>query len=145
MPPVPPSFDVIGSVVLTWSPEAVASTSTETVQLVLARIVAPAILRLVPRVVTRLVSQLPLTLSGLAISRPAGMLSLKLTPVRSVAGFGLVMVKVSVTLSFNPTVGAENDLTIVGGDCASIDPAQMNIKRQSMVKNLVALINDMIA
>jgi hypothetical protein len=35
-----------------------------------------------------------------------------------VAALGLLMVKVSVTLLFNPTVGAPKDFAIVGGDCA---------------------------
>src|SRR5215469_8287886 len=100
-------------------------------------------LMLVAKVVTRLVSQVPPTLSGLAMINPAGMLSLKPTPVRSVAGFGLVMVKVSVTLSLMPTVGALNDLVMVGGDCASTGPAQANINRHNEKINCLVFISGM--
>jgi len=60
--------------------------------------------------------QVPVRLSGLAMMRPLGRLSVKATPVRSVATFGLVIVKVSVELWLSPIVVGENDLAIVGGD-----------------------------
>src|ERR1051326_8265544 len=88
------------------------------VQLLLARIVEPVRLMLLGEIVTRLVSQSPPRLSGLAMSSPEGISSLKLTPVKSVAGLGLVMVNVSVTLWFRPTVAELNALVMVGGDCA---------------------------
>src|SRR5258708_7776620 len=106
------------SVVLPCVPTATARTSIEKVQLLPARIVAPARLMLLTLGVITPGSQLPVMLSGFAIIRPAGMLSLKLTPVRSVATLGLLIVNVSVTLLFNPTVGALKDFAIVGGDCA---------------------------
>ena len=45
-----------------------------------------------------------------------GIVSLKLTPVRSVAPLGFVIVKVSVMLLFSCTVAAENCFAIVGGE-----------------------------
>src|SRR5579859_1264984 len=126
VPPVPPSTDVMAPVVFTWSPAVVARTSMDKVQLLLARIVVPTRLILVGESVTTLVSQVPPRLSGFAISSPAGISSLKLTPVRSVAGLGLVSVNVSVTLPFKLTVAALNDLKMVGGDCACASPAHTN-------------------
>ena len=68
-------------------------------------------------------SQLPKTgsgtrLSGLAMIRPEGKVSVKLTLVRSVAGLGLVMVKVRLVLPFTGMLAAPNALLMVGGDCA---------------------------
>src|SRR5712671_1364858 len=126
VPPVPPSTDVIAPVVFTWSPAAVASTSMESVQLLLARSTVPTMLIFVGESVTTLVSQVPPRLSGLAISSPAGISSLKLTPVRSVAGLGLVSVNVSVTLPFTPTVGELNAFVSVGGDCACASSVHVN-------------------
>ena len=125
--PVPPSLEVTGSVVLTWVPVAIARTSIEKVQLLLARIVPPTRLMLLGAVVITPGSQLPTMLSGLAIIIPAGKLSLKLTPVRSVAGLGFVMVKVSVTLWFNPTCAALNDLVTAGGDTTIANPGHAQI------------------
>src|SRR6266850_592287 len=113
--PVPPSFEVTGSVVLTRVPPAVASTSMENVHELPARIVAPTRLMLLTEGVMTPGSQVPVRLSGLAMIIPAGRLSLNETPVRSVAPFGLVMVNVIVTLPFSGTVAAENDLVIEGG------------------------------
>src|SRR5579859_603721 len=129
VPPVPPSTDVMAPVVFTWSPAVVARTSMDKVQLLLARIVVPTRLILVGESVTTLVSQVPPRLSGFAISRPAGISSLKLTPVKSVAGLGLVSVNVSVTLWFSPTVAALNAFAIVGGDCACAPVTNMNANR----------------
>lgn len=118
VPPVPPSTEVTAPVVLTWSPAAVASTSIERVHELFAGSTAPVSVRFVDEMVTRLVSQVPARLSGFAISKPAGILSLNPTPVRSVAGLGLARVNVSVTLLFKPTVAALKAFAIVGGDCA---------------------------
>ena len=71
--------------------------------------------------------------SGLAMSSPAGISSLKLTPVRSVAGLGLVSVNVSVTLPFSPTVGELKDFVSVGGDCACASPVNVIVMRPSRV------------
>ena len=127
VPPVPPSLEVTGSVVLTWVPVAIARTSTEKVQLLLARIVPPTRLMLLGAVVITPGSQLPTMLSGLAIIIPAGKLSFRLTPVRSVAPLGLVIVKVSVTLWFNPTCAALNDLVTAGGDTTIANPGHAQI------------------
>src|SRR5690349_9374061 len=107
VPPVPPSFDVILPVVFTWAPPPVARTSMENVQVALAGIWPPLrLILLTVGVITPVVpvgSQKPKTgsgvrLSGLAIINPLGSVSLKATPVKSVAGLGLVMVNVRVTL-----------------------------------------------
>ena len=126
----------MGSVVLTLLPPEVASTSIEKVHVALAGIWPPVRLMLftmgviVP--VVPVGSQFPRTgsgtrLSGLAMINPAGRLSLTDTFVKSVAGLGLVIVKVSVTLPFNGTVAAENAFAIVGGDCA---PAVLSAKNR---------------
>src|SRR6476661_8649069 len=129
--PVPPSFEVTGSVVLIWVPVAIARTSTEKVQLLPARIVPPTRLMLLTAGVITPGSQVPTRLSGLAIIRPAGKLSLRLTPVRSVAPLGLVIVKVRVALWFNPTCAALNDLVTAGGDTTIANPGHAQIIRIS--------------
>src|SRR5947199_2355115 len=77
-------------------------------------------------------------LSGLAMIKPLGSVSLKATPVKSVAGLGLVMVNVMVTLPFLGTDAAENALVMVGGDCAQAAPANMaaiiNSRKDRMIK-----------
>src|ERR1041385_3499957 len=112
-----------------WAPAVRASTSTESVQLLLAASTVPTKLIFVGATVTTLVSQVPPRLSGLAISSPAGKSSLKLTPVRSVAGLGLASVNVSVTLLFKLTVAALNAFEMVGGDCACASPVKVNAAR----------------
>src|SRR6266851_843614 len=113
--PVPPSFEVTGSVVLTCVPPAIARTSIENVQLLPARMVPPTRLMLVTAGVITPGSQVPVRLSGLAMIRPAGSVSLKDTPVRSVAPLGFVIVNVKVTLVFSGALAAENDFVMEGG------------------------------
>src|SRR6185312_13856863 len=116
-----------------------ASTSTEKVQVALAGICPPVRLILlvcgviVPEVPVG--SQAPWTgsstrLSGLAMINPEGKLSFTLTVVKSVAGLGFVIVKVSVALPFNGTDAVEKALLIVGGDCACARPVQVNTARR---------------
>src|ERR1051326_1543190 len=101
----------------------------ERVQEEFAGSTAPTRLMFVEERVTTVVSHVPPRLSGLAISRPAGISSLKPTPVRSVAGLGFVMVKVNVTLLFNPTVAELNAFSMVGGDCAAAPVTNIPVNR----------------
>src|SRR6476646_1281696 len=116
-----------------------ASTSTEKVQVALAGICPPIrLILLLCGVIVPVVpvgSQAPrtgsnTTLSGLAMINPAGKLSFTLTLVKSVAGLGFVIVKVSVALAFKGIDAAEKALLIVGGDCACARPVHANVARR---------------
>src|SRR5579884_1085934 len=93
----------------------------EKVQELFATIVPSGMLMLWAVVEIVPVPQPPVRLSGLEIINPLGRLSVNDTPVKSVAAFGFVIVKVSVVLLFNAIVDAEKLLTMVGGDCAPAD------------------------
>src|SRR5436305_3589999 len=100
----------------------------ENVQVALAGICPPVrLISCVAGVIVPVVpveSQSPRTgsgvrLSGLAMIRPLGSMSSKLTLVRSVAGFGLVIVNVRVVLPFTGMLAAPKAFAMVGGDWAA--------------------------
>jgi hypothetical protein len=119
--PVPPSVEVIAPVVLLLLPALVPVTSTEKVHVDPAAgdavsvppdrlmVLLPAVAVIVP------LPQEPVTFGVAATTTPAGKLSVKPTPLRALAVFGLVMVKLSVLLVFNATVVGLKALLIVGG------------------------------
>src|SRR6266853_1481650 len=119
--PVPPSVEVTAPVVLLLSPAVVPVTSTEKVHEEPAAgeavkvppdrlmVLLPAVAVIVP------LPQEPVTLGVAATTRPAGKLSVNATPLRALAVFGLVMVKLSVLLAFNAMLVGLKALLIVGG------------------------------
>ena len=60
--------------------------------------------------------QVPDSPLGVETTRPEGKPSVKLIPVRVVAVFGFVMVKLSEVVALSATVDAPKDLLIEGGD-----------------------------
>jgi hypothetical protein len=83
VPPVPPSVEVTFPVVLVWSPAAMPVTFTENVHDALAARLAPdRLITLVPCVAVIVPPpQVPVCPLGVEITRPAGSVSLKPTPV----------------------------------------------------------------
>jgi hypothetical protein len=116
VPPVPPSVEVTLPVVLTCNPATVPVTFTENVQEALAAIVPPLrLITFVPCVAVIVPApQEPVSPLGVEITKPAGSVSLKPTPV-SVVVFGFVMVKLSEVDPFSGMLAAPNALLIVDG------------------------------
>jgi hypothetical protein len=97
--PVPPLVEVTLPVVLSLAPLVVAVTLTLTVHVPLAAIVPPEKLNdVLPAAGANVGEPQPVVVAfGVAATwRPAGKVSVKATPVRAVAAFGLVTVKVNV-------------------------------------------------
>lgn len=118
MPPVPPSTEVTAPVMLVTVPSVLLITFTLKVQEVFAASVAPVKLTTpVPAVaVIAPAPQLPVNPLGVDITRPAGSVSVKLTPVNAVEALGLVMLKLSEVDSFSGMLGAPKAFAIVGGE-----------------------------
>ncbi len=97
VPPVPPSVEVTLPVVLFCVPAAIPVTFTEKLQELLAAIVPPLrLITLVPAVAVIVPApHEPIRPFGVEITRPAGRVSLKATPVSAAAGVGVGMVKLS--------------------------------------------------
>jgi hypothetical protein len=116
VPPVPPSVEVTFPVVLFCVPAAMPVTLTENVQLELAARVAP--LRLIVFVFCVAVivppPQEPVRPFGVEITRPAGSVSLKLTPVNAAVVLGFVTVKLKLVEPFSGMLAAPNALVRVG-------------------------------
>src|SRR5712691_6337867 len=115
--PAPPSVEVTLPVVLFWSPPAVPSTFTEKVHDADAASDAPDRLITLVAGVAVIVPppQVPLKPLGVLMTRPAGSVSLKPTPVSVVPVFGLLIVKLSEAVPVTAILGAPNDLLMVGG------------------------------
>jgi hypothetical protein len=126
VPPVPPSVEVTLPVVLTCNPATVPVTFTENVQEPLAAIVPPLRLTTFVAWVAVIVPppQAPVSPFGVEMTRPAGSVSLKPTPV-SVVVFGFVMVKLSEVDPFSGILAAPNALLIVGGATTVIDALEV--------------------
>jgi hypothetical protein len=116
--PVPPWVEVTLPVVLFLAPVAVPVTFTLKVQ------VPPPWVTVAPDKLITLVAwvavivpgrHVPLSPLGVEITRPAGSVSLKPTPVRSVVPLLLVTVKVSEVEPFSGMLAAPNALPIAGG------------------------------
>ena len=103
--PVPPSVETMALVVLAWVPAAMPATSIPKPQLAPGASVRPAIdTRFVPAAAVMVPPQLPPMLFGVAITSPAGNVSVKPMPV-SVPGSG--------DAGLTSTVGAVLGLVIV--------------------------------
>jgi hypothetical protein len=116
VPPLPPSVEVTLPVVLFCVPAAIPVTLIENVQLVFAARVAP--LRLITFVpcVAMIVPppQEPVRPLGVEITRPAGSVSLKPTPVNVAVVLGLVTVKLKLVEPFSGMLAAPNAFVRVG-------------------------------
>jgi hypothetical protein len=127
VPPVPPSVEVMLPVVLFCVPAAMPVTLIENVQEPLATMVPPdRLITFVPAVAVIVPApQVPVMLFGVEITRPAGSVSLKPTPVSAVAVFGLVMVKLSEVDPFSGMLGAPKAFEIVGGATTVIEALEV--------------------
>ena len=117
--PVPPWVEVTLPVVLFLAPAAVPVTFTLNVQVPPPWVtVAPdKLITLVPWMAVIVPGRhVPLSPLGVEITRSAGSVSLKPTPVRSVVPLLLVTVKVSEVEPFSGMLSAPNCLLIPGGD-----------------------------
>jgi hypothetical protein len=118
VPPVPPSVEVTFPVVLFCVPAAMPVTLTENVQELLAARVAPErLMTFVPCVAVIVPPpQEPVRPFGVEITRPAGNVSLKPTPVSAVVVLLFWMVKVRLVEPFSGMLAAPNALMITGGE-----------------------------
>lgn len=115
VPPVPPSVEEMVPVTLFCTPAVVPVTFTEIVQLLLSATVPPVrTTELPPAAAVGVPPQLLTSAFGVAITKPAGMVSVKLTPVNPEL-LGLVIVKVSDVELFSGIVEAPKALAMVGG------------------------------
>jgi len=117
VPPVPPSVEVTLPVVLFCVPGAMPVTFTAKVQEVEAARVSPVrLIRFVPAVAVIVpVPQEPVRPLGVEITRPAGSVSVKPTPVKVVEVFGLLMVKLRLVDPLSGMLAAPKTLLITGG------------------------------
>jgi hypothetical protein len=116
VPPVPPSVEVTLPVVLVCVPAAVPVTLTANVQLEFAAIVPPLrLITFVPCVAVIVPApHKPLSPFGVEITRPAGSVSLKATPLSATVVFGLLMVKERLVEPFSGMLAAPKVFAIVG-------------------------------
>src|SRR5579864_3134068 len=117
VPPVPPSVEVTLPVVLFCCPAAVPVTFTESVQELLAAIDPPVRLITFVAWVAVIVPppQEPVRPLGVEITRPAGSVSLKPTPVSATVVLLFWMVKVREVDPFSGMLAAPNALIMTGG------------------------------
>lgn len=114
--PVPPLDEDRALVMLLFTPAATPVTSTVTVQVPDAATVPPLkVIELLPAVAVTIPPQLVLVFGLLATLRPAGRESVNPTPIKATVEFGLVIVKVTVAVPPNGTVGALNALLMLPG------------------------------
>src|SRR5436305_1331151 len=107
VPPVPPSTEVTAPVVLFFVPAVVPCTFSDTVHEVLPASVAPDRLTdPAPATAVVVPVQVVVKALGVATSRPAGNVSVKLTPVKAAATLGLLRVKVSEVAPFSAMLAA---------------------------------------
>ena len=118
VPPVPPSVEVTFPVVLFCVPAAMPVTFTANVQEELAAIVPPLkLIVFVPAVAVIVpVPHVPVRPFGVEITRPAGNVSLKPTPVSAVVVLLFWIVKVRLVEPFSGMLAAPNALMITGGE-----------------------------
>jgi hypothetical protein len=123
VPPVPPSTEVTLPVVLFCVPAAMPVTFTENVQELLAAIVPPLrLITFVPCVAVIVPApQEPVRPFGVEITRPAGSVSLKPTPVSDVLVLLFWMVKVKLVEPFSGIEAAPNALIMTGGPVTVIE------------------------
>src|ERR1043166_6208509 len=114
--PAPLSFDEIGPVVLFCTPACTPVTFRLIVHEPFAASDPPV--RLIepdPAAAVVVPPQLLVRPFGVATTRPAGSVSLKVTPVSPIDAFGLLMLKVSDVLAFSRMLAAPKAFVIVGG------------------------------
>jgi hypothetical protein len=123
VPPVPPSVEVTFPVVLFCVPAAIPVTFTEKVQELLAAIVPPLrLITLVPAVAVIVPApHEPVRPFGVEITRPAGRVSLKATPVIAVVVLLFWMVKLKLVEPFNGMLAAPKALIMTGAPTTVID------------------------
>jgi hypothetical protein len=116
VPPVPPCVEVTAPVVLFCAPAAIPVTFTVKLQEALAASVPPDKLTLVePATAVAVPPQVLADPFGVAITSPAGNVSVKPIPVSDTDAFGLPILIVSDVPPFNAIVAAPNTFAIVGG------------------------------
>jgi hypothetical protein len=117
VPPVPPSVEVTLPVVLFCKPAVVPVTFTENVQELLAAIVPPLrLITFVPAVAVIVPApQVPVRPFGVEITRPAGSVSVKPTPVSAVVVLLFWMVKLRLVEPFSGILAAPKALIMTGG------------------------------
>src|SRR6185312_7885450 len=127
VPPVPPSVEVTLPVVFVCCPAVMPVTLTENVQEALAAIVPPLrLITFVPAVAVIVPApQVPVRPLGVEITRPAGSVSLKATPVRATVVLGLLMVKLSEVEPFSGMLAAPKAFTMVGGATTVIEALEV--------------------
>src|SRR5450830_1388923 len=120
VPPEPPSTEATAPVTLFCVPSELPVTFTLKVQEALAASVAPVKLTAPDPAVAVIVllPQVPVRPFGVEITRPAGNVSVKATPVNAVDRLGLLIVKLSEVDPFSGMLAAPKDFTIVGGTTA---------------------------
>jgi hypothetical protein len=123
VPPVPPSVEVTFPVVLFCVPAAIPVTFTEKLQKLLAAIVPPLrLITFVPAVAVIVPApQDPVNPFGVEITRPAGRVSLKATPVIAVVVLLFWMVKLKLVEPFNGMLAAPKALMMTGGPVTVIE------------------------
>ena len=116
--PLPPSVEVTALVVLFCIPELMPETFTAKLHETPAASVAPARLMLADPAVAAIVPppQLPLSPLGVDTIIPAGMVSVKPTPLREADVLVFDKVKVRDVLAFIEMLAAPNALAIVGAE-----------------------------
>jgi|SRR5580765_5405571 len=126
VPPVPPSVELTLPVVLFFVPAAVPVTLTENVQEELAAIVpAVKLMMFVPAVAVSVPApQLPVTPLGVEITRPAGSVSVKATPLAATVLL-FWMVKLREVEPFSGMLAAPNALMITGGATTVMEAFEM--------------------
>jgi hypothetical protein len=129
VPPVPPSVDVIAPVVLFLTPVEVLVTFALKVHDALPASEAPLKLMVPDPAVAVMVPppQLPVSPFGVEMTRPAGSVSVKPTPVSDGDAFGFCKVKVSDVEAFSAMLAAPNALPIVGGETPDTPPVAWNV------------------
>lgn len=127
VPPVPPSVEPTLPVVLVCKPAVMPVTFTEKVQEALAAIVPPdKLMTPVPAVAVIVPApHEPVRPFGVEITKPAGSVSLKATPVSATVALGFVMVKLSEVEPFRGMLAAPNTFAIVGGATTVIDALEV--------------------
>jgi len=136
---VPPSVELTTTLLL-LSPAVVPFTFTVTAQEALAATVPPDKLKLPePAVAVAVPPQLFVKPLGVAITSPAGRLSVNANPVRLTPLFGLVMLMVSDVVPFNGILAAPKLLVTVAGE-ATISVAVLLVAPVPPLVELTALV-----
>jgi len=126
VPPVPPSVELTLPEVLFFVPAVVPVTFTENVQEELAAIVpAVKLITFVPAVAVMIPApQVPVRPLGVEITRPAGSVSVKATPLAATVLL-FWMVKLREVEPFSGMLAAPNALMITGGATTVMEAFEM--------------------